>query len=422
MKAAQRAKAAPPEVPLVNVLFVCPFFSANMMRCLNALAALENVRLGVITHDSEEQIPPHVRHRIEGHYRITNSMDEHQLVAAGRAFQKSWGKVDRLIGFLEQMQLPLAIARDALGIPGMGEKVARNFRDKNQMKAVLRAAGLPVARQALLESADDARRFVAQVGYPIVVKPIAGLGSRGTMRCNNDEELYAALNAHLPSPGNPAQAEEFVQGEEHTFETVTIDGRPVWHSSTYYLPGPLQVLENPWMQYCVLLPREHLQPHQERFRPVNVAALKALGMGTGLSHMEWFLRADGTPVISEVGARPPGVNLMPMMGIAHGVDMWAKWARLMVHGTFEMPPRQQAVGVCFFRGQGRGRAVRAVHGLDEAQAKVGRWVVDRKLPEVGQPRADGYEGEGWAIVAAPETRTVIEALRVLISSVHVELG
>jgi hypothetical protein len=52
----------------------------------------------------------------------------------------------------------------------------------------------------------------------------------------------------------------------------------------------------------------------------------ALGIETGMSHMEWFLRADGSPIVSEVGARPPGVHLMPMMGMAHEVDMWAKWA------------------------------------------------------------------------------------------------
>jgi biotin carboxylase len=407
---------------VVHVVFVCPFFSPNMLQCLTALASLDNVRLGVISHEGEDRIPHALRGRLDGHYAIANSLDERLLIEAGRAFQKSWGRVDRLIGFLEQMQLPLAIARDALQIPGMGEETARNFRDKNRMKEVLRQADLPVARQALITSAADARRFVQEVGFPIILKPIAGLGSRGTMRCNDDGELSAALNQHLPSTANPSQAEEFVRGEEHTFETVSIDGEPVWSSSSYYLPGPLEVIENPWVQYCVLLPREHLQPHQEAFRPTNAAALRALGMGTGLSHMEWFLRADGTPVISEVGARPPGVNLMPMMGRAHGVDMWAKWAALMVHNTFDMPPRQQSVGCCFFRGQGHGRQVRAVTGVERAHAKVGQWVIDHKLPVVGQPRADGYEGEGWAIVAAPDTQTVVAALRELVSTVRVDLG
>lgn len=405
-----------------HVLYVAPYFSANAMQCLEGLCALPGIRLGVITQEPEERLPQRHRARIAGHFQISDCLDAEQLTAAGRAFQKEWGRVDRYLGFLEQMQLPLAIARDRTGIPGMGEDVARNFREKNRMKQVLRTAGLPVAPQALLGSAADARRFVDAVGYPIVMKPPAGLGSQGTMRVTDDDELAAALSLLVVTPSHPAQAEAFVRGEEHTFETVTIDGRPVWHSSSYYLPGPLQVLENPWMQYCVLLPREQLQPHAQAFRATNVAALRALGIETGLSHMEWFLRADGSPIISEVGARPPGVHLMPMMGMAHEVDMWAKWVELMVFDRFEVPARRWACGVAFFRGQGAGNEVRAVEGVAEAQERVGRYVVEARLPRVGQSRGPGYEGEGYAIVRAPSTAEAVEALRGLVTTVRVSFG
>ncbi|WAS98932.1 ATP-binding protein [Nannocystis punicea] len=406
----------------VHVLYVAPYYSANILQCLDALVSLADVRIGLITHEAESTLPERYHGRVVGHYQVRDCLDAEQLIAASKAFQAGWGRVDRLIGFLEQMQIPLSIARDKLGIPGMTEAVARNFREKNRMKAKLREAGLPVARQALLGSAEDARRFVGEVGYPIVLKPPAGLGSRATVRASDDESLAAALADLFVTPSNPAQAEEFVRGEEHTFETITIDGKPVWHSSSYYLPGPLQVLENPWIQYCVMLPREQLQPHAQTFRALNVRALQALGVGTALTHMEWFLRPDGSMVISEVAARPPGVHLMPMMGLCHNVDMWQKWAELMVFERFEAPPRQFAAGAAFFRGQGPGQVVRAVEGLAEAQERAGAWVVDRKLPKVGQPRASGYEGEGYAIVKGETTDEVVTALRALVSSVRVVLG
>ena len=406
----------------IHVLYVAPYFSANAIQCLEGLCALPGLRLGVITQEPEERLPQRHRGRIAGHYQIGDCLDAEQLTTAGRAFQREWGRVDRYLGFLEQMQLPLAIARDRTGIAGMGEEVARNFREKPRMKQVLRAAGLPVAPQALIGSAADARRFVDAVGYPVVLKPPAGLGSRGTMRAADDDELAAALAALVVTPSHPAQAEAFVRGEEHTFETVTIDGTPVWHSSSYYLPGPLQVLENPWMQYCVLLPREQLQPHAQAFRATNVAALRALGIETGMSHMEWFLRADGSPIISEVGARPPGVHLMPMMGMAHEVDMWAKWVELMVFDRFEVPARRWACGVVFFRGQGPGNEVRAVDGVAAAQEQVGRYVVEAKLPRVGQSRGPGYEGEGYAIVRAPTTAEAVEAPHKLVTTVRVSFG
>lgn len=405
-----------------NVLLVVPFFSPNNNRVLAAFAGLEDTRLGVVSHDPEERLPAELRAHVAGHFQVRNSLDPAELTEAGRFFQRRWGRVDRLIGHLEQMQVPLGQARDALGVPGMGEAVARNFREKNQMKQVLREAGLPVARQALLRSAEDARRFVGEVGYPVVLKPPAGLGSKATFRVRDDEELLAALEQVMPTPGSPVQAEEFVTGEEFTCETVSIGGQAVWSSSSFYLPGPLQVLENPWMQYCVLLPRVRLMPHVEAFLPTNQRALAALGMDTGLSHMEWFLRPDGQALVSEVGARPPGVHLMPIMGLAHGVDMYQKWAELLVHGRFEVPERQYAVGVAFFRGQGRGRVVREVLGVEEAQAAVGSWVVEARLPRPGQAAADGYEGEGYAIVRHPETRGALDALKGLITRVQVVLG
>jgi hypothetical protein len=66
--------------------------------------------------------------------------------------------------------------------------------------------------------------------------------------------------------------------------------------------------------------------------------------------------------------------------------------------------------------------VRAVHGLDEAQREVGTWVVDRQLPQLGQPKSASYEGEGWAVVRAPDTATVMHALRRLVSLVQIEYG
>jgi biotin carboxylase len=407
---------------VLNVVVVAPFFGASMGHALSCFAALEGVRLGVISHEPEDRLPPNVRSRVAGHYQVRNALDAAQLVEAGRAFQEEWGAVDRLEGYLEQLQVPLADARDALGIDGLDGESARNFRDKNRMKQVLREAGLPVARQALLTSAADARRFVDEVGFPVVLKPVDGAGARNTVRVSDEPGMYRALNQLMPSPAQPVQAEEFVQGEEHTMEVVCLDGEPVWHSSTFYLPGPLTVLENPWMQYCVLLPREPDLPHVEAFRELNRRALKALGLKNGLSHMEWFLTASGRPVISEVGARPPGVNIMKMNGLACGVDLWAKWTELMVHRRWEMPERRYAAGCAFLRGQGPGRAITEVHGVDEVRAKLGDVLVEGRLPRVGQPRQSTYEGEGWLLVRHPTTQGAIDALRTVVTGIQVVYG
>ena len=61
-----------------------------------------------------------------------------------------------------------------------------------------------------------------------------------------------------------------------------------------------------------------------------------------------------------------------------------------------------------------GRARRALHGVAEAQRELGELVVDVKLPQIGQPRAESYEGEGYAILRHPDTEVVARALRSLL--------
>ncbi len=406
-----------------HVVLVAPRFAPNTLRFVAAFADLPGAWLSVISEDPESRLPPALREKIAGHYGVRNSLDAGEIARAGRAISKGVGPIDRLVGNLEQLQLPLAEARERLGVEGMNVAAATRFRDKDAMKAALRAAGVPVARSALASSADELRRFVREVGFPVVVKPQAGLGSRATFRIASDAQLAAMLGMGFsPSRDKPVQVEEFVQGREHTCETVSLHGRPVWRSGTRYFPGPLEVLENPWIQYCVMLPREADDPTYTNFHPINGAALSALGMGTGLSHMEWFLREDGSMVVSEVGARPPGVHIMPLMGLAHETDMIAAWAELMTFDRFEPKARRFAAGAAFFRCQGRGDRVREVRGIERVREELGAAIVELVAPRVGQARAPGYEGEGYAIVKGETTEGVQRALSRLVSEVRVDAG
>ena len=91
-----------------KVVFVAPYLGANMLRCLLPLSRMEDVQLGVVSHQPEESFPSELRARLAGHYRVENSLDPAQLVAAGEAFQESWGGIDRWLGYLEQQQEALA--------------------------------------------------------------------------------------------------------------------------------------------------------------------------------------------------------------------------------------------------------------------------------------------------------------------------
>jgi hypothetical protein len=171
----------------------------------------------------------------------------------------------------------------------------------------------------------------------------------------------------------------------------------------------------------VLLPRDIGGPEYAGIRQVAPQALKALGLVTGLTHMEWFRRPDGSVAVSEVGARPPGAQITSMLCYAHDFDLYTAWARLMTDGTFDPPERKWAAGTVYLRGQGAGQ-VRAVHGLDALPPGVASLVVDSRLPRAGQPSSGSYEGDGYITIRHPDTEVVTAALKTLVSTVRVELG
>ena len=411
-----------------HVTLVAPHFMENTNRYVAAFANLAGVKLSLISVDPVEALPPGLRGKVAGHYSVKDVGDGSQLATAAKAIASSLGPIDRLTGALEQLQLPMAHAREVAGIPGMRPDIARRFRDKDRMKQVLRAAGVPVAKSALVYSQAALEAFVDAVGYPVIVKPQAGLGARSTQRIEGRADLRAlAQSGMVPTAESPLQAEQFVRAREHTCETVSIHGKAVWRSGTRYFPTPLEVLEQPWQQYCVMLPREVEAPWTD-FAPVNEAALAALFgpnpqvSGTALTHMEWFLREDGSMLVNEVGARPPGVQIMPLMGLAHDMDFISAWAELIAFDRFTPRPRVAAAGAAFFRGQGPGKRVVAVHGLEKAVEQAGPALVLLKAPKVGQARAPGYEGEGYALVKHPTTDGVKRALLALVENVHVQYG
>ena len=72
---------------LKNVVLVAPYFGENMLHCIRCFAELD-VKLGLVTHESEDRVPDELRSSLAGHYRISNSGDPDQLAAAARAYQK----------------------------------------------------------------------------------------------------------------------------------------------------------------------------------------------------------------------------------------------------------------------------------------------------------------------------------------------
>jgi hypothetical protein len=391
-----------------TVVFVAPFSLPTTARFTQAIAHLPGVRaIGIFQERPREDL---------GLADVVLLQDVGNPDQLGRALDgivARYGGIHRLLGILEALQEPLADQRARLGLPGLQPEAARKFRDKDSMKAALREAGVPVAASVLVEGQGEPDEIVGRVGLPLVLKPVAGAGAAATTKVQSRQSLIEALS-RLP---RPLLAESFLTGEEHSMETWVLHGRPVFSAPTRYFPSALEVAENPHLQWCVFLPRD-TRPYAEAAKIIDHAVL-SLGMHTGLAHAEWFRRPDGSVAIGEIGARPPGARIVDLHSQAFGVDWYRAWARLVVDEVFEGPwQRKYAVAGVYLRGAGQGRVV-GIDGLDEAQRRMGVYVVEARLPQQGQARAGGYEGDGFVMLRHEADDVVKQAVREVFQHVRV---
>ena len=399
-----------------NVVFVAPFPTDTTMRFVRAVANLPDVRLLGVCHSS-----PRGRgaRAFDDVVRVSDAMSGRDMIDAIDLLQRRHGKIDRIVGILEVIMVQLAEARVRFGVPGTRPQVAELFREKALMKEKLSAAGLPVAKCRLVRSTGEAEAFAANVGFPVVLKPPAGMGAKGTYRIDSGEALRQAVSGMGVSARQPVLAEEFLKGREFSFETITLGGQPRTYSISHYLPTCLEVLENDWIQWVCLMPREIEGPEYDGARTIGKAAILALGLDDGATHMEWFQRPDGSLAIGEIAQRPPGANITPMIGHVHGIDPYRAWARAVVDGELDAPwERKAAAASVFLRGMGRGR-VTSVTGLHEVHEAVGKWIVEADIPTVGNPKKDGYEGDGYIVVRHPSTDAVKEMVKTILATVKI---
>jgi formate-dependent phosphoribosylglycinamide formyltransferase (GAR transformylase) len=402
-----------------NVVFVAPFPIETTLRFARALRGLDGVRLLGIVHDAPGGGDARL---FDDVVTVADPLDPRQLLAGAREIVRRHGPIHRISGILEPLQVPIAAIREALGIQGMDVRTSELFRDKARMKDALRAAGLPCARHALVVTLADAERFVEQVGFPVVLKPPAGMACKATWRVDGHEALRQALAALHPSGAEPVLVEEFLRGREHSFDAISVGGEVKMFSISRYHPSCLEVMQNPWIQWVVILPRDISGADLADARELGFAALRALGQHSGFTHMEWFRRDDGSLAIGEIAARPPGAQFVRLMSLAYDADLYRAWARAIVDDAFDGPwERRWSTGCAYLRGMGRGRVV-ATDGLERAQELVGPLVVEAKLPAFGAQKSDSYEGDGYAIVRDHDTDKVRAALGTIVETVRVRYG
>jgi hypothetical protein len=399
-----------------RVVFVSRRLVGESLRAARAINRLDNVRVFGVSEYLPKGNEADVFADVVGPAAVD---DATALTAIARGLAQEHGGIDRIVTTTETLLEPVARANEILGLQGMSVATVRRALDKSCLKATLEGAGIHSARDQVLTSGDDARRFVGNVGFPIVLKPLGGSGALATLCIRDVEQLELAMELMPATPDWPILAEEYLNGHELCIDTITIGSEPRFHSICCYSPSILEAVEDSRIQWTCVMPRDiSVKPYQD-FIDQGLRAVRALSVGNAMTHMEGFLVEGRGPCFTDATLRPAGARIGPMLAFAYDVDAYRAWARVALDGCFDGPwERKYAVGTIFLRGNGSG-LVENVHGIESLSRRLGDLIVESRLPRVGASKSATYTGDGYITLRHPETEAAEEALRWIAETVRI---
>lgn len=400
-----------------DVLFLQPVFPLEMQHFARGLAQA-GARVWGVGDSSRGMLPASLQRHLAGYLQVPGLLYEDQTIQHIERWLEG-RRPDLVESAWEPTMMLAARLRERWGLPGMRTDTVLGFRDKKLMHERIAGAGLRTAPSVRVEQEQDAWELAEQVGYPVVVKPAAGAGGADTHICRDAEQLGLALRStrHV----RERIAEAFVSGQEYTHETLCIDGKPVFQSVCRYEPVVLDARKNEWISPIIFCFRDLTDPSLAAGIELGLGSIDALGMGSGLTHMEWFRQPDGAAVFGEMACRPPGSKMMDLMNYARDIDLYAAWGQAVLGIDPELPTHAPYnAAIVFKRAVGQGR-IRAVHGLRAFLDRYGQHVAQVDLLPIGAPRRDWkrtFIADGNLVVRHPDLETTLELARKAASEIH----
>lgn len=382
----------------MHVIFVAPHFPANQRHFVRALRDVGATVTG-IGEPEGHHLDGELRSLLNGGWeRVGNVCDKGMLYGAVRRIQQRGPWVDRLETVVEAHMLAAAEVREATKIPGLPAQTVLLCRDKFRMKQHLLERGFPCAAQAEVHHGDDARRFAKQNGFPFILKPRDGAGASGTAKVTDNASLERAIaERNLDQGGAFWSAEDFIDGHEGFYDTISVGGQVVFEAISHYYPRVLTAMRNRFPNPYLVTTNRLDAPGYQELRKLGRGAIQALGIGTSATHMEWFAGKKGL-VFNEIGARPPGVNVFDLHAHASRFDIYRAWAEAICFGKVQTLPQHRGCGgLVALRPERDGTVVR-VHGVDAMQRKYGPHIYSARIPAPGtrtQPVEAGYRANGY---------------------------
>ena len=249
-----------------------------------------------------------------------------------------------------------ALAREHLGLPGMGRTATRPFRDKLAMRAAAAAAGVAVPRFSGVANHDDLWAFLEATGGPWLLKPRESASAIGIQKFSDPHAVWPLLEK-LGDAASHHLVECFVPGEIFHVEGLSWQGELLFALGHKYGQPPFETMHAGGIFSTRTLERD--SEETASLLTIHADVLRGLRMTSGPTHSEFIrAQADGQFYFLETAARVGGAYIAEVAEAASGLNPWVEWARIevaqMKGETYRVAPmREDYAGsvICLARQQ-----------------------------------------------------------------------
>lgn len=339
-----------------NFIFISPNFPTNYWKFCAALKKNGMNVLG-IGDCPYNQLMPELRGSLNEYYKVSSLENYDEVFRAVAFLTYKHGKIDWLESNNEYWLERDAALRTAFNIE-TGFKTAdmQPVKFKSAMKAYYAKAGIKTARWHLVRDYDGCKNFIAEVGYPVIVKPDNGVGASHTYKLKSEDELnyfFATKDKTLYI------MEEYVNGTVHTYDAIiNSKGEPLFETGNVTMDSIMDIV-NTRGNSCYYIEKNL----PDAMRDIGRRTVAAFGVKSRFVHLEFFVLNEDQPALGkkgdilglEVNMRPSGGFSADMFNFANSTDVYKIWADMVAYDRSTLSSEGREHFYCCFCGRRDGK-------------------------------------------------------------------
>ncbi len=338
-----------------NIIFISPNFPTNYWQFCRELKNNGMNVLGIGDQPYDE-LTQELKESLNEYYKVSSLENYDEVYRAVAFLTFKHGRIDWLESNNEYwLERDAGLRTDFNIRSGFQVDDMPRVKYKSKMKKYYIQAGIPAARYHMVEDLEGCKAFIAEVGYPVVVKPDNGVGASDTWKIEDEKQLETFLEKRMA--GVSYIMEEFVYAEVNSYDAIIdADGEPMFETGNVTPMSIMDIVNNEDNSIYYIV-----KTLPEDTRKAGRAAVKSFGVKSRFIHFEFFrltknqkgLGKKGDVVALEVNMRPCGGFTPDMINFAHSTNVYKIWADMIAFNKSTVPVGKHAY--CAFAGRRDGK-------------------------------------------------------------------